>query len=445
MQFIRRDILNDIGLKQWRTLDFWVVVLLFIVAFWLRMYMHYFGQWVYLYVMRAPFVEFAISWHRVSLTYQADLVSLAFEIGMVTAGIGFNFMFWLAMMVVSVIGKKIAGGIPDTASRWMMAYGFGCLLDWVLILAVDLIVADWKGDAFKLYNLYFAAERNGVAGIFLITFINASYTVLVLVAFYNYMLYLHYGGRIADTYSRLSGHAVGTVALGGSAARSSGGVGGGASGGANSSANSGGASGRAADADAGNERQIPMLPAFPHDTEITLHQLRWICAKAERYRGSLGQRRRVAVTTVALTDVTDPDFREDTVHIGIFETAEHGSAAGGGLQYTLRLYRHFIRLHDGALVEAFGGLAGVRNEARLWLNRPGVLEESGSLDDFLAGRLGRTSTLGDSPAVLGLGYSAESEIAPLAPPPGAAAGAAPGEERKLRRPPPLVRGGRIIR
>ena len=48
------------------------------------------------------------------------------------------------------------------------------------------------------------------------------------------------------------------------------------------------------------------LPVLPHDTELALRELRWVCAKAERFRGEHGERRKVAVTTVTLTDDEDP-------------------------------------------------------------------------------------------------------------------------------------------
>lgn len=39
----------------------------------------------------------------------------------------------------------------------MLCYGIGMVFDPLLIMLVDCIVGDWKGDSFKLYQ-YFSAK-----------------------------------------------------------------------------------------------------------------------------------------------------------------------------------------------------------------------------------------------------------------------------------------------
>ncbi len=387
LQFITRDVLNDVGLKQWRTLDFWVCVLFLLVALWLRMYIHYFGQWVYLYIVKAPFVNFKVRWHIVELTYQADLVPLAFEIGMVCAGIGFNFFFWLGMILVAYLCRKVLGSFPDAYSRWLMVYGAGVWLDWALILLVDLIVHNWKGDTFKLYNRFYADEKNGVGGVFIIIFIDFGFLILMTVVYYNYMLYVHFNGRIFDTYSRLN---------------------------------------------APEE-----CFTIPHDFEMSVRELKFICAKAERYRGAKGERRKVAVTEIELRDDVEPDWSEKTIHIGVFTFLPDGS---------LELHRHFMRLASGAIVEIFGGMSGLQNESRLWLSKDRVRDGSvtGSLAQFLSGNLGRQWDEPSNAAALRSALS-EAPLQSLSAPPLLSSDKPPLITSPRRPPPMFLSGGRVIR
>merc|ERR1711916_153122 len=92
-----------------------------------------------------------------------------------------------------------------------------------------------------------------------------------------------------------------------------------------------------------------------------------------------GERRKTAVTQVVVQDEHDPDYEALTVHIGIFTWIVD--------KHETKLYRHFMRNPNGTVVEVFGGLKGLKNESRLWLDHE-IREASGTLADFLEGRLG---------------------------------------------------------
>lgn len=48
--YLKTELLADLGFKNWRSTEFWVTVVIFTFMFWLRMYLHYLGQYLYLWV-----------------------------------------------------------------------------------------------------------------------------------------------------------------------------------------------------------------------------------------------------------------------------------------------------------------------------------------------------------------------------------------------------------
>eukprot|EP00163_Fabomonas_tropica_P004964 TRINITY_DN1442_c0_g1_i3.p1 TRINITY_DN1442_c0_g1~~TRINITY_DN1442_c0_g1_i3.p1 ORF type:complete len:1066 (+),score=331.44 TRINITY_DN1442_c0_g1_i3:1132-4329(+) len=327
MQYIYRDLTADIGLKQWRTVEFWVMMFLFILAFWFRMYMHYFGQRLYLLLFQVPVSNFTVRFHTCQLDYPTE-VTLGFEVGMTVVGVATNIIIFMGLMACAFISQRVLGHFADTFSRFMLAYGVATTFDWLALIIIDCIIQNWRGDAFKLYNQFVVNEGNGVAGIFMTTFINLSLFIFCIFLMYNYMLRLHMNGRIFDVFARLNG-----------------------------------------------DEELFMVP---YDLEMSVRELKWVCIKAERWRGKSGERRKVGVVQIDLTDESDPSFRETTVHIGVFTWR---------LDNSHELYRHFMKMANGAIVEVFGGVDGIKDESRLWLGHD-VQEESGTLADFLAGRLG---------------------------------------------------------
>ena len=66
-------------------------------------------------------------------------------------------------------------------------------------------VQDWNGDLFKLYNYYAKASGSGFVGYFLTFVIQLGILIINLFIFYNYIVFIHNDGRLADIYNRISG------------------------------------------------------------------------------------------------------------------------------------------------------------------------------------------------------------------------------------------------
>ena len=52
--YIVRQFFAELGLSQWRSRQFWAMVILLLVIFWIRLYIHYIGQWMFLSAISIP-------------------------------------------------------------------------------------------------------------------------------------------------------------------------------------------------------------------------------------------------------------------------------------------------------------------------------------------------------------------------------------------------------
>ena len=54
LQYVGRQFLAELGLSQWRSREFWGMLLMFIIVFFIRTFMHYIGQWLFLSAINIP-------------------------------------------------------------------------------------------------------------------------------------------------------------------------------------------------------------------------------------------------------------------------------------------------------------------------------------------------------------------------------------------------------
>lgn len=54
VNYVRRQLLAELGLSEWRSREFWGMLLMFILVFFLRIYIHYIGQWIMLQGLELP-------------------------------------------------------------------------------------------------------------------------------------------------------------------------------------------------------------------------------------------------------------------------------------------------------------------------------------------------------------------------------------------------------
>jgi len=138
-------------------------------------------------------------------------------------------------------------------------------------------------------------ENGGIVGVFYVLIVYAITTAAAAAACYGYLVHVHMNGRVIDTFSRINADAEDLF--------------------------------------------------VPHDFEVSIEELDHIVAKAKRYLGPADERRHVAVAKYDLKDPVLPDFKETAAHVAIYEQALDG---------TQKVYRHFLKQHDGTITEIFG-------------------------------------------------------------------------------------------
>ena len=54
MEYLSRQFLAELGLSQWRSREFWGMLTMFLLVFFIRIYLHYVAQWIYLKAIEIP-------------------------------------------------------------------------------------------------------------------------------------------------------------------------------------------------------------------------------------------------------------------------------------------------------------------------------------------------------------------------------------------------------
>ena len=88
--------------------------------------------------------------------------------------------------------------------RFIAWYGIGTVFDFAFVGIVDFATQDWDGDIFKLYRYYTKATSSGFVGYFLTLLIYFCLLIINSFIFYNYIVFVHLDGRLADIYMRIN-------------------------------------------------------------------------------------------------------------------------------------------------------------------------------------------------------------------------------------------------
>jgi hypothetical protein len=330
LRYIGSELLADLGLHRWKTLEFWATIAIMISVFWFRLYLHCSGQYLFLKSMRVPVFEFDVNLYRCSLQYSSDSLTTTTEVGFVMMGVCTNILVFVFFKLFAMLSQSMLRGFPDTASRFMLSYGIFTLLDPYIVLATDLFRSNWSGDSFKLYSHFESTEGNGMSGIFLTVVITASMTVFMVFLLYTYLLHIHMNGRMLDVYYRLHG-----------------------------------------------DESVFFVP---DDMEISVRTLRWVIEQAKAWRGFHGATRKISVTSYVMKDHMDPTFVESTVHLALYTQSISGER---------ELFRHFVRRSDGAIIELFDSVETLGAEKFRSLEKLLLSQEEATnrqVDEFVGDR-----------------------------------------------------------
>ncbi|KAK1173654.1 hypothetical protein AOXY_G3822 [Acipenser oxyrinchus oxyrinchus] len=323
--FVLRMFLSELGLSQWRSQEFWFIMLLLALIWFVRLYLHYCSQWLFLQAISVPVNKFYFYPHTVELSYQNSLLHTREELAMVVVGPLTLNVVMLLMVLIRWGCQLIFGSFPSFLSKFIMAIGLWTLLDPLAVFVVDAFLGHlaWSAekpiaDAAKLYWLFYRTQHSGTPGVIITVFLYIVILICSLTILYMYFLRLHNGGRMLDVFQRVQ-----------------------------------------------SEEARFFVPL---DMEVSNQELSYIVKKAEQWRGINGERRKVAVYDYIWTEdpsvgdpSCDPQHRCETSGFadGHKEITTHVSIYTIHLSGLRNLYRHFLRLPDGAIVEVTGDISGI--------------------------------------------------------------------------------------
>uniref|UniRef100_A0AAV2L8A8 Uncharacterized protein n=1 Tax=Knipowitschia caucasica TaxID=637954 RepID=A0AAV2L8A8_KNICA len=227
-----------------------LIMLLLALMWFVRLYLHYSSQWLYLQAIAVPVNKFAFHAHTVELVYQSSLLHTREELAMVVVGPLTLNAVTLLLVLIRWACQHIFGSLPSFTSKLIMAQGVWTVLDPLAVFAVDALLGNLVyrpetpvGDAAKLYWHFYRTDQSGVAGVVLTVFLYVVLSVLSLTIMFLYLLRFHNDGRMLDVYQRITA-SEGTYFL-------------------------------------------------PQDLEVSNQELSYIVKKAEQWRGYNGERRKV--------------------------------------------------------------------------------------------------------------------------------------------------------
>ncbi|XP_072234877.1 uncharacterized protein ofcc1 [Leuresthes tenuis] len=328
-----------------------LIMLLLALMWFVRLYLHYCSQWLFLQAIAVPVNKFRFYAHTVDLIYQSSLLHTREELAMVAVGpLTLNAITFL-LVLIRWGCQVIFGSLPSFTSKFIMAQGVWTVLDPLAVFAVDAILGRLTyspdvplADAAKLYWHFYRADQSGAAGVIITVFLYAVHFLLSITILSIYLFRFHNDGRMLDIFQRLT-------------------------------AKEG-------------------MYFFPQDFELSNQELNYIVKKAEQWRGFSGERRKVAVYDYIWTaedplsgsaGLSDESHREGAA-LPESETSTHV------IIYTLYLsglkqrYRHFLRQPDGTIIEVIGDVEGVNDATRV-MSCPGKSSTSETGDMRGAGAL----------------------------------------------------------
>ncbi|XP_027532014.1 orofacial cleft 1 candidate gene 1 protein isoform X2 [Neopelma chrysocephalum] len=323
--FAAYTVFSELGATHWCSRDFWLLTLLVVLLWFMRLYLHYLSQWLFLQTISVPVTKFQLFPHTVELCYQNSLLHTSEELVMVVVG-PLTLNAGLLLMVLIRWGcQQLFDSFPSFLSKFIIAVGLWTVLDPLAVLVVDSFLGRFGNsvdkpiaDAAKLSWVFLRAEESGVPGALITVML---YTVLFMISstvLYLYFLRLHSEGWLLDVFRRIHGEE-GTFFV-------------------------------------------------PLDLEISSQELSYIMKRAEQWRGINGERRMVAVSDyiwkdhasqpgVSSCDLQHQDEIPDSAASLKGSTTVHVSVYTVHLSGFQELYRHFLRLPDGAIIEAFGDIS----------------------------------------------------------------------------------------
>ncbi|XP_047716294.1 uncharacterized protein LOC125166398 [Prionailurus viverrinus] len=309
---------SELQFAEWRSQGFWFIILLMASLWFLRLYLHYLSQWLFLQAISIPVTKFHFSPFTVELCYPSSSLAIKEELLVVVVGPLMLNAVILPLVLIRWGCQLLFASCPDVLSKLIITMGLWTVLDPLAVFIVDTVLGRLTqngetpiADAAKLYWVFVRTMQSGILGVMLTVLIYILLFIISSLILYLYCLRLHNDSWILDVFQRI--HSEETKFF------------------------------------------------IPYDLEISNQELSYIVKRSEQWRGINGDRRKVAVYDYIWKNhgfksrISSCDLQkqneisvsalgpEDIIsHVSIYTVYPSGFQ---------ELYRHFLRLPSGAIVE----------------------------------------------------------------------------------------------
>uniref|UniRef100_A0A671FQK5 Orofacial cleft 1 candidate gene 1 protein n=1 Tax=Rhinolophus ferrumequinum TaxID=59479 RepID=A0A671FQK5_RHIFE len=327
LHFLLVSVFSELQLAQWRSQGFWYIILLMASLWFLRLYLHYLSQWLFLQAISTPVTKFHFSPLTVELCYPPSSVHIREELLVVVMGPLMLNATILPLLLIRWGCQLLFAYCPDVLSKLIITMGLWTVLDPLAVFIVDIVLGRLThdgdtpvADAAKLYWAFVRTMQSGIPGVILTVLIYILLFIISSLILYLYCLRLHSDSWILDALQRI--HSEETKFF------------------------------------------------IPYDLEISNQELSYIVKRSEQWRGISGERRKVAVYDYIWKShgVKSSLSSCDLQHLNEISVSARGpgditshvsiyTVYPSGFQ---ELYRHFLRLPGGAIVEVFGDISGLK-------------------------------------------------------------------------------------
>ncbi|XP_036724518.1 orofacial cleft 1 candidate gene 1 protein, partial [Balaenoptera musculus] len=251
LYFVLASVFSELQFAQWQSQGFWYIILLTASLWFLRLYLHYLSQWLFLQAISIPVTKFHFSPLTVELCYPTSLLRIGEELLVVVMGpLMLNAMV-LPLVLIRWGCQVLFAFCPDVLSKLIITMGLWTVLDPLAVFIVDTVLGRLShdgetpvADAAKLYWMFEKTMQSGILGVVLTVLLYVLLFIISSLILYLYCLRLHNDSWILDAFQRI--HSEETKFF------------------------------------------------IPYDLEISNQELSYIVKRSEQWRGLNGERRKIA-------------------------------------------------------------------------------------------------------------------------------------------------------
>lgn len=316
IRYLSLELFGDVVPFLFGTFEFYSTVFLYLFALWMRIYVHFLAQYLYLLAQSTPVYDFHLRIFMISFKYMSAAISTSTEVGVVAIGPIANICVFLIMVVFGHLFYQYSGFLPDIFSKFFAYFGVAVALDPLLVLIIDLAYHNYgcpdtsvackedytssdckcfSGDFVKLWYRMDRIEGSGLTGLVITSMLYLACGVLTLFIIYEYLLNIHRDGRILDLWRRTN---------------------------------------------------APAEEFFiPDDFEVSAMELQDIINRSKNWKGPEKARRRIFIQDGHETDPFQRNFQKSYKRYIIYETSTDGK--------TTSVHRQFLLDDEGKIIEIF--------------------------------------------------------------------------------------------